>query len=173
MAFLLYIPFFLIRFGLMGVLGGRPALERAQRFPPFEKGERGAYWVYQLSSAAILLIPLFLRVRWEPAGRFWAGTALYLLGLALLAGAVAGFCAPAGSGLKQGGLYRLSRNPMYAAYFLVFMGSALLTGSWALFGFVAVFQAAAHWVIRAEERWCLAEFGEEYRQYMGRVRRYF
>ena len=49
---------------------------------------------------------------------------------------------------------------------------ALLTRSVLLFGLVAVFQISAHWVILAEERWCLEQFGERYRRYMGKVRRY-
>ncbi len=31
---------------------------------------------------------------------------------------------------------------------------------------------AAHWIILAEERWCVESFGESYREYMGSVRRY-
>lgn len=173
MAFLLYVPFLLLRFGLMGLLGGRQALARAQQFPPFEKGERWAYGVYQLANAGVLLYPLFLRVQVTPAARFWIGAAVYLLGLGLLAASVAGFCAPGGSGFSQGGVYRLSRNPMYVAYFLVFLGCALLAGSGVLLGLVLVFQVAAHWLIRAEERWCLGQFGDAYRRYIGRVRRYF
>ena len=38
---------------------------------------------------------------------------------------------------------------------------------------LACFQGSAHWIILAEERWCLKNFGESYRQYMRRVHRYF
>lgn len=61
---------------------------------------------------------------------------------------------------------------MYAAYFLCFAGCALLTRSAVLFGIVMVFQISAHWIILAEERWCIGRFGQAYRQYMERVRRY-
>lgn len=74
--------------------------------------------------------------------------------------------------MKETGLYRLSRNPMYVAYFICFLGMALLTRSVLFLGLVAVFQISAHWVILAEERWCLEQFGERYRRYMGKVRRY-
>ena len=37
---------------------------------------------------------------------------------------------------------------------------------------VLVFQAAAHFIIKAEERECEATLGDEYRAYCQRVRRY-
>lgn len=168
---LLLIPLFLLRFGLLALLD-RAALARAAHFPPMEGGERIAYWVYQLSSGALLILPFFLRIRTSPAALFWAGAAVYAAGAALLAAAVAAFAAPSESGVRRGGIYRWSRNPMYAAYFLLFLGCALLTQSVVLLGLVLVFQAAAHGIILAEERWCLERFGEAYRQYCRKVGRY-
>lgn len=165
---LLLLPFFLARFGLMARLD-RSAVGRAAHFAPLLAGERPAYWVYQLSNGAILICLLFLRIRLAPRWLMALGAAVYLGGLALLIRSVVDFAAP---GLHTGGLYRLSRNPMYVAYFLFFTGCALLTQSPLLFAFVAVFQISAHWIVRAEERWCVQQFGEAYLQYMRRVRRY-
>lgn len=168
---LLLIPFFLIRFGLMSALN-REAVARAAYFAPLSGRERPAYWVYQVSNGAILIFLLCLRVRTAPSALFFAGAALCLAGLALLAASVADFCAPSESGMHVNGLYRFSRNPMYLAYFVYFLGCALLTQSAALLALVAAFQVSAHWIIRSEERWCVRQFGEAYVQYMGRVRRY-
>lgn len=52
------------------------------------------------------------------------------------------------------------------------MGCALLTHSVLLGGIVIIFQLSSHWIILSEERWCIGEFGDAYRQYMKRVRRY-
>jgi len=82
------------------------------------------------------------------------------------------FAAPSGEDLNQNGLYRFSRNPMYLSYFLLFMGCALLTHSVLLGGIVIIFQLSSHWIILSEERWCIGKFGDAYRQYMKRVRRY-
>ena len=49
---------------------------------------------------------------------------------------------------------------------------ALLTASALLLTLVLVFQVSAHWIIRAEERWCLERFGAAYARYMQKVRRY-
>lgn len=101
----------------------------------------------------------------------------FLIRFGLLArldkGAVVDFSAPSESGLHKNGLYRFSRNPMYVAYFILFLGCAALTRSLLLLGLVLIFQTAAHWIIRSEERWCAEEFGKEYLQYMQAVRRYF
>ena len=74
--------------------------------------------------------------------------------------------------MNTNGVYRFSRNPIYIAYFLCFIGMALLTASALLLTLVLVFQISAHWIIRAEERWCLERFGAAYARYMQKVRRY-
>ncbi len=169
--FVLLLPFLLIRFGLLVRLS-REAVSRAAYFAPVRGGERAAYWAYQISNGGILLVPLFLKVSAMFSWQLVLGLICYVGGLCLCAAAIAGFAAPDENGLNTNGVYQISRNPMYVSYFICFMGMALLTRSWMLFGFVAVFQISAHWIILAEERWCLEKFGEPYAQYMKTVRRY-
>ena len=173
MGFLLLVPFFLVRFTLLKARD-REAVSRAAHFPALQGGERLAYWVYQISTAGILFRILTARV-WteEPAAVFAGGLILYLAGLGLLAKAVVDFAAPAPKGLHRNGLYRFSRNPMYLAYFVFFLGCVLLTQSLLLLGLLAAFQLSTHWIILAEERWCWERFGEEYLAYTKQVRRYF
>ena len=172
MGFLLLIPFFLIRFGLLSILD-RNAITRAAYFPPLVKHEKTAYWIYQICNVAIFLCMFFLKVKVVPPILFYTGTAFYSVGTILLAVSVINFAAPSESGINQNGLYRLSRNPMYVAYFVFFFGCALLTQSLLLIGLVLIFQITAHWIIRSEERWCIERFGGAYLQYMKKVRRYF
>lgn len=167
----LLVPFFLIRFGLLALLN-RQAVGRAAHFAPMYGRGRAAYWVYQISNTAIVLLILTARVRTTRPLPLFGGTALYGAGLLLLTLAVVAFAAPEERGLRRRGVYRISRNPMYAAYFLYFLGCALLVRSPLLAALVLVFQASAHWVICAEERWCIEQFGQEYLQYMRSVRRY-
>ena len=169
--FLLLIPFLLIRFGVLSHLD-RAAVKRAAFFAPMAGKEIAAYWIYQLSNAAIFIVLFFLKVPIDFSWQFWWGTLFYLLGLVLCTASVIDFAAPSGEGLNQNGLYRFSRNPMYLSYFLLFMGCALLTHSVLLRGIVIIFQLSSHWIILSEERWCIGEFGDAYRQYMKRVRRY-
>lgn len=169
MAALLLIPFFLLRFGLMALLD-KPALARAAAFAPMRGGEVAAYWVYQISNTALIITPFFLGFT---AGMLlWAGAVLYILGCGLLAASVTAFCAPEKDGMNRSGVYRYSRNPMYVAYFLVFVGCVGMTASPLMLALAVCFQVSAHWIIMAEERWCIQRFGESYLAYMKKVRRY-
>jgi protein-S-isoprenylcysteine O-methyltransferase Ste14 len=172
MGFLLLLPFFVIRFGLLSLLS-KNAVKRAAYFAPILEKEKAAYWVYQISNVAIFLCMFFLKIKVMLPALFYTGTAVYSGGIIVLAVSVINFASPSESGINQNGLYRVSRNPMYVAYFIFFFGCALLTQSIPLLGFVLIFQIAAHWIIRSEERWCIERFGGIYLQYMKKVRRYF
>ena len=71
------------------------------------------------------------------------------------------------------GPYRRSRNPIYAGMVLAFLGIGLARGSW---WFVALAVAVAlllRWgVILREEAYLERKFGDEYRDYAKRVRRW-
>ncbi len=169
--FLLLIPFLLIRFGLLSYLN-KDAVKRAAHFAPMSGNEAGAYWIYQISNAAIFIYLFFLRVKTDFTWLFFTGMVCYILGLVLCVFSVMGFSSPSSEGLNSKGIYRFSRNPMYVSYFICFVGCAFLTQSLILGGIVLIFQISAHWIILSEERWCMESFGESYREYMKKVRRY-
>jgi protein-S-isoprenylcysteine O-methyltransferase Ste14 len=168
--FLLLIPFILIRFGLLSILN-KEALKRAAFFAPLIGREKAAYWFYQISNILILVYLFFLKITTES---YWlyAGLVTYGLGVLLCLVSVSNFAKPEENGINLKGLYRISRNPMYMAYFIYFLGCVLLTQSLLLLAILTVFQISAHWIILSEERWCLKKFGEEYKNYMNKVRRY-
>jgi len=168
--FLLLIPFLLIRFGLLNLLN-KDGLKRAAFFAPLIGTEKIAYWFYQISSVLFFIYLFFLKVTAESYW-FYAGLATYALGILLCLASVSNFANPAENGINLKGLYRFSRNPMYMAYFICFLGCVLLTQSLLLFIILLIFQISAHWIILSEERWCIKEFGEDYKSYMNKVRRY-
>jgi len=169
-AFLL-IPFLLIRFLLPG-LYNRQALARAAFFAPLAGAEKAAYWVYQLATLLLLVGPFFLTVQ-TGGGWFVPGLAVLALGAVLCAVSVVNFAKPTETGFHRNGLYRFSRNPMYVGYFFYFLGCVLLTRSLLLLAALVAFQVSAHWIILSEERWCAAQFGQQYTAYKAKVRRYF
>lgn len=170
-AALLLIPFFLIRFGVLYRLN-QEAITRAAYYPPLRGIEKTAYWLYQISNLGIFALLFFLKIKFDKSTLFYIGWTIYIIGLILLMWSVINFATPAENGINQKGLYRFSRNPMYVAYFVFFIGCALLSKSLALLGITIIFQLTAHWIILSEERWCVATFGESYVQYMKKVRRY-
>ena len=111
-----------------------------------------------ISNLGLFLYLFFLTVQVRPSLVFGAGLFCYPLGLGLCALAVISFAFPDDTGFNATGLYRFSRNPMYMAYFICFVGMALLTQSPLLLGIVLIFQFSAHWIVLAEERWCLEKF---------------
>ena len=169
---LLLLPFFVIRFGLLALLN-KSAIPRAAHFAPLQGCEKGAYVVYQISNLAIFISLFFLRTITQPPLLFCAGVTVLAAGIILLLVSVVCFATPAEGGINKNGAYRVSRNPMYLAYFFYFVGCTLLTQSLLLLGLTMLFQISAHWIILAEERWCSQTFGAEYLAYKKAVRRYF
>lgn len=168
--FLLLIPFILIRFGLLSILN-KEGPKRAAFFAPLIGREKTAYWFYQISNILIFIYLFFLKIMTDSYW-FYAGLVTYGLGVLLCIASVSNFAKPAENGINLKGLYRISRNPMYVAYFIYFLGCVLLTQSLLLLAILMVFQISAHWIITSEERWCIKKFGEEYKDYMKKVRRY-
>ncbi|HVF05434.1 MAG TPA: isoprenylcysteine carboxylmethyltransferase family protein [Frankiaceae bacterium] len=71
------------------------------------------------------------------------------------------------------GPYRLSRNPGYVGMALVYAGIAVASGAWLAFATVVpALVAIDRCVIRGEERHLEKVFGDEYRAYTRRVRRW-
>ncbi len=113
--------------------------------------------------------------------RYWFGGGLVLAGAALMAAALrlfrkAGTAIPPWeptTALVTTGVYRLSRNPVYVAMVLLYVGLALIFAtSWALLFLAPVLATLQIAVIRREEAYLDRRFGEPYRQYHARVRRW-
>jgi protein-S-isoprenylcysteine O-methyltransferase Ste14 len=71
------------------------------------------------------------------------------------------------------GPYRFSRNPDYVGQALVVVGvGVLLAAPWVLLALVPALLVVRYGVIAREERYLERRFGEEYRRFCGRVRRW-
>jgi protein-S-isoprenylcysteine O-methyltransferase Ste14 len=117
-----------------------------------------------------------------PAARWRAvGWALVAFGISLTTWAVATFRGartsiipnrPATT-LVTHGPFRLSRNPMYLALTLLYLGMVLLLNSaWPLLLLPLVITVLQWTVIRPEEHYLAARFGVSYAEYWRRVRRW-
>jgi len=166
----LILPVLLIRYGLVAILGGDTG-SRVTFFPPSEGREKTAYWVYQLTTVALLIIPAFYQIHLKTILTN-VGLLVYLFGLLFYAASVIQFAKPDKQGVNKNGLYSISRNPMYVAFFLYFLGCAFMLLSWPMFFVLLLHQYSVHFLILSEERWCLKTFGEDYQKYMVKVARY-
>jgi len=113
--------------------------------------------------------------------RLAVGLALVVVALALFTAAYRAFRA-AGTNVETnkpstavvtGGPYRLSRNPIYVSMAALLAGIGIAVGSIWVTAMVVPFAAIVPFgVIAREERYLEVKFGDEYRRYRARVRRW-
>jgi protein-S-isoprenylcysteine O-methyltransferase Ste14 len=117
----------------------------------------------------------------DGSARWLAGGALLLLGLALPIVAVVRFrsvgteAAPwlPSTALVTTGIYRFTRNPMYIGMALIYAGISVVADSvLALLCLVPVLAIITYGVIKREEHYLEVTFGEPYRAYKQKVRRW-
>ena len=71
------------------------------------------------------------------------------------------------------GPFRFSRNPLYLRLTLLYIGLTLVANTWWGIVLLAPLHAAMHFgVVLREERYLERKFGDSYRAYRSRVRRY-
>lgn len=114
-----------------------------------------------------------------PAG--WVGGMVFVLALALIAWAIATITR-AGSNVPTGmptttivaaGPYRFTRNPIYLGMFLGLVGLAIAFDSLWLLGTLVPFALVIRYgVVAREEAYLERKFGDAYRHYRARVRRW-
>lgn len=138
------------------------------------------YFLLALALAALLhrFLPLVQLLAWPWR---WAGL-LFLLPVGLLAGPGARALGRSGTTLNPYGQptvfvtvgpFRYSRNPLYLSLALLLTGEGILLGSLTPFLVVPLFVwAITAAFIRREEAALAAAFGDAYRDYRRRVRRW-
>lgn len=126
--------------------------------------------------------------RWAPLNAIWpewlppaAGTVVGMAGL-LLAGWAIGLFFLARTAIYPSqpasifvarGPYRVTRNPMYVSLALVYTGLAIfMRNAWAGLLLPLVLLVVTRFVIRREEAYLERRFGQTYRDYKQRVRRW-
>jgi len=143
---------------------------------------------YALGKACLIAAVCFLSVHasgvdlaFRPVPPILARVALglFLAGVLLATAALATLGARTKMGvgedegtLQTGGVYRISRNPMYLGLYLVCAGGCLYTLSPACLALTLAGAAVHHRIILGEERFLKGRFGEAWDRYAARVRRY-
>lgn len=126
--------------------------------------------------------------RWAPlpawreiAALRWLGWGIVAAGLALAIAGIARFRAvgttfhPTGAAdaLADNGIYAWSRNPMYVGGLALFAGLGLaLRSPWLLLEVPVLLLALTKFAIEPEEAYLTRRFGEPYRAYLRRTRRW-
>jgi protein-S-isoprenylcysteine O-methyltransferase Ste14 len=126
-------------------------------------------WLVQLPFVPVML----------PAG--WLGATVFALALALAVWAIvtmtrAGSSVPTNlptATIVETGPYRVTRNPIYLGMFLGLAGLAIAFDSlWLLVALAAFALVIRYGVVAREEAYLERRFGDVYRRYRARVRRW-
>jgi protein-S-isoprenylcysteine O-methyltransferase Ste14 len=75
--------------------------------------------------------------------------------------------------LVTGGIYRWTRHPIYVAFDLLFVGTFLVHGRLIFLVLALIWLPLLHAFMQREERFLAQHYGNAYRDYCGRVGRYF
>jgi protein-S-isoprenylcysteine O-methyltransferase Ste14 len=120
--------------------------------------------------------PIFGSTEWR-----WSGLVLVIAGIALLVmGRRALLRAETNvnpfkptMSIVTAGPYRFTRNPLYLGVTLIYCGLALVSNTWWGFVLLVPVLLLIHFgVVAREERYLERKFGDSYRRYRTRVRRY-
>lgn len=77
------------------------------------------------------------------------------------------------SSLQTTGVYAITRNPMYLGLALVYLGTTCFIGNWwNVILFPVLLIIVQEYIIKREEKYLSAEFGQEYEAYKNKVRRW-
>ena len=117
--------------------------------------------------AYTIFLPLKLGTIW-----FYAGLLVYLLGMLVVISAMLSFHTTPVDKPVTKGVYSISRHPMYLGHFFTNISISIACLSWIflLVAIVAVILEQSS--VASEERACLKQYGDAYREYMNRTPRW-
>jgi len=115
-----------------------------------------------------IFVPLKLGTTW-----FYAGLIIYFLGLILSVVSYFNFATTPLNEPVVKGVYKISRHPQYFfGAIIAFLGAGIASASWLIILLVIIYGIFQHFLVLAEERFCLEKYGEAYREYMNRTPRW-
>lgn len=114
-----------------------------------------------------LIYSLFLPLRPDHY-LFYIGLIVFVIGTYILATATMSFMSTPPDKLITKGIYRYSRHPMYLSTFLICLGTGTATLSWIYIFITLLIVICFRQEALLEERICIEQYGNEYRDYMER-----
>ena len=103
---------------------------------------------------------------------FYAGLAVYLLGLIISTAALLSIAATKPGRPFTTGIYRYSRHPIAIGTVLPFIGVGIATASWLFLFLSAILMVIGYFLAITEESATAKKFGDSYREYLERTPRW-
>jgi protein-S-isoprenylcysteine O-methyltransferase Ste14 len=120
-----------------------------------------------MAVAYSIFLPLKLGTIW-----FYAGLAIFLTGLAVLAVATVNFARTPMDVPVTRGMYHYSRHPLYLASLLIYLSVGIASASWVFVLLFVVQSVSIRIAAVGEERFCLDKYSDAYREYMNKTPRW-
>jgi len=117
--------------------------------------------VETMAVAYSIFLPLKLGTIW-----FYAGLAIFLTGLVVLAAATVNFARTPMDVPITRGIYHYSRHPLYLASLLIYLGVGVASASWVFLLILVVQSVSIRIAAVGEELYCLEKYGNAYREYI-------
>ena len=102
-----------------------------------------------------------------------AGIVLFIIGSSIMVLSIINFCSTPINKVVTKGLYKYSRNPQMIGIWIIFLGIGILINSILSILFLSFNIIFAHQYIKAEEKFCVSNYKDEYKKYFKSVPRYF
>ena len=120
-----------------------------------------------MAVAYSIFLPLRLGTIW-----FYAGLAIFLTGLVMLTAATVNFATTPMDVPITMGAYHYSRHPLYLASLLIYFSVGIASAAWVFLLIFVVQSISIRIAAVEEERFCLAKYGEAYREYIDKTPRW-
>lgn len=168
-AWLLSLPFFALGLFFIGLK--RDLAKRMSDMTGYTSKEKA---LTILASTAPY--PFMIATVWTPLSAklplLSLGIALYILGMVLFIASLKIIIETPHDKPFRSGPYRFSRNPLYLAASIVFLGICVATANIVLAGYLVIAVLLQHFMILAEERVCREKYGLNFENYLKSVPRY-
>ncbi|MDD4923757.1 MAG: isoprenylcysteine carboxylmethyltransferase family protein [Dehalococcoidales bacterium] len=168
----LFMIVFLLQWLIVALFPGRIAKRTSH--PSDVKPDRNGKitgLITQVFWMGAILYSVFLPFKTATAW-FYAGLGFFITGLIILILATVSVSRTEMDKPFTGGIYRFSRHPMYLSMILIYIGVSVACTSWLFLVITVVTFFLQRWQMIQEEKYCLAKFGQDYREYMHRTARW-
>ena len=153
-----------------GSLSGKEAMEKfGEKFTvPHARMEEISERLISLLSLPFILYSFFLPLKLGTSW-FYVGLPICFLALVIAFSSVISFTTTSLDKLVTRGAYRISRNSICLAGFLLDLGIGLACASWIFILYAIVNFILMNTMLKAEERFLGEKYGDAYREYMNRT----
>jgi len=171
-AWVFIVPYLFMNFVLPFFLTAFKSRKNFWEFPSYTGLDRIYFLLFEVLLGGLSIYSVFLPLATGTAW-FYAGLSIYLLGFIFLVLTMLTFTTTPVDKPNVTGIYHISRHPWYLGMFSIYIGTGIASASWVYLLVTLIWLATyKNVLIIPEERFCLENFGNNYREYMNRTPRW-